>query len=364
MTTEKLTKAIILLITYDCNLRCSYCYEPKREHHKMSIESAKKILQTEINNLDSSYDSIIVQFMGGEPMLHFDLIKEVSEWLWKLDLKVEIKNIHAPTNGTILTTEMKEWLNRNNNRFSLALSFDGNRLMHNMNRSGSASEVDLDYFANTFPDVAVKMTLSPETIGMFYEGYKFLHEKGFHEIGPSLAIGDGVGWKQEHLLTMKEQLDLLVKYFVNNQDVKRVGNFDLPVWNILNNEAPDLACRVGRDIVCYDYNMIAYPCHIFSPIALDAIKSEESRHLDFEDIRKNPSPCNSCVLNKVCSRCFGINYRDRNNCVSPSAFDCAQFKLFFYANCKLQIMLAEKNDNTELKETMNDVIKVLNQLNA
>ena len=106
MTTEKLTKAIILLITYDCNLRCSYCYEPKKAHRSMTVESAKNVLQKAISELDETYDSIIVQFMGGEPMLQFNLIREGSEWLWGLDLKVRIKNVHAPTNGTILTSEI------------------------------------------------------------------------------------------------------------------------------------------------------------------------------------------------------------------------------------------------------------------
>lgn len=364
MTTEKLTKAIILLITYDCNLRCSYCYEPKKVHRKMSVQSAKNVLQRAIGELDDSYDSIIVQFMGGEPMLEFDLIREVSEWLWELDLKVRIKNVHAPTNGTVLSSEMKEWLVQNKDRFSLALSFDGNRLMHNLNRSGSADEIDMSFFANTFPDVAVKMTLSPDTIGYFYEGYKFLHEQGFNEIGPSLAIGDNIGWEKKHLMIMNEQLDLLIQYFINNPDVRRVGNFALPVWNILNPEAPDLACRVGRDIVCYDCNEKAYPCHIFSPIAMDANKSEESTYIDFEKTRKLSGPCSRCLLNKVCSRCFGINYRDRGNCMMPSAFDCAQFKLFFYANCKLQTILAYKNKDKDMSSIMDKVNNILKHIKS
>ena len=331
----------------------------------MSVESAKNVLQKAINDLDDTYDSIIVQFMGGEPLLQFNLIKEVSEWLWGLaDLKVRIKNIHAPTNGTILTSEMREWLVKNKDKFSLALSFDGNRLMHNINRCGSAEDIDLRFFAGTFPDVAVKMTLSPDTIGFFYEGYKFLHEQGFNEIGPSLAIGDNIGWKKEHLRILNEQLDLLINYFINNPEVRRVGNFALPVWNILDQNAPDLACRVGRDIVCYDCNEEMYPCHIFSPIAMDAEKSAKSAVIDFEATRKLSGPCSLCLLNKVCSRCFGINYRDRDNCMMPSAFDCAQFKLFFYANCKLQTMLAYKNNDKELQIVMSKVNSILKHIKS
>lgn len=358
---KKLTKAIILLITYDCNLKCSYCYEPQKAHRKMSANAAKRVLMRTIDGLDDTYDSVIVQFMGGEPLLHFDLIKEVCEWLWRLDLKVKVRNVHAPTNGTVLTLDMKEWLVRNKDRFTLALSFDGNRLMQNINRTNSASGIDVDFFATVFPDVAIKMTLSPDTIGHFYEGYRYLHEQGFHEIGPSLAIGDNIGWTKEHLNTMRKQLDLLIQYFLDNPDVRRVGNFALPVWNILDKDSPDLACRVGRDIVCYDCDEKPYPCHIFSPIAMDAGKSALSTELDFEAVRMSPSPCISCVLNKVCSRCFGINYRDRGDCMQPSPFDCAQFKIFFFANCKLQLLMAYKNNDKFMADLIHRVIKIISK---
>lgn len=51
MKTENLTKAIILITTYDCNLKCRYCYEPKKARHRMSVEKAKEILRKEIETL-------------------------------------------------------------------------------------------------------------------------------------------------------------------------------------------------------------------------------------------------------------------------------------------------------------------------
>ena len=61
---KKPAKAIVLLTTYDCNLRCTYCYEPKTAHHKMSIDTAKKCILHAIESMDDSLDGIIVQFMG------------------------------------------------------------------------------------------------------------------------------------------------------------------------------------------------------------------------------------------------------------------------------------------------------------
>ncbi len=359
MKTENLTKAIILITTYDCNLKCRYCYEPKKARHRMSVEKAKEILRKEIENLDDTYSNVIIQFMGGEPMLYFDLIKEVSEWIWNQDFKVEIRNIHAPTNGTILTSEMREWLTANKDRFSLALSFDGNRLMQNTNRSESSKDIDLAFYANTFPNVAVKMTLSPNTIGRFYEGFKFLHDQGFNEVGPSLAIGDNIGWEKKHLSILAKQLNLIIDYLLANPDIRKVGNLDIPVWDILDVDAMDRSCRVGKDIICYDYDGTAYPCHIFSPITMETGKAIQSRTIDFDEIRKRPTSCAKCVLHKTCTRCYGINYRDRGDCAMPSPFDCAQFKLFFFANCKYQLLLAQKTKNIKMVQIMENVMKVL-----
>ena len=96
-------KTIMLLITYKCNLRCSYCYEPKLNDFHMNAHRAKQIISEQVNDLDESYDSVEIQFMGGEPLLEFPLIKEVSEWLWEVPIEKNLMVLFAPPNGTLLT---------------------------------------------------------------------------------------------------------------------------------------------------------------------------------------------------------------------------------------------------------------------
>lgn len=356
---KKPAKAIVLLTTYDCNLRCTYCYEPKTAHHKMSIDTAKKCILQAIESMDDSLDGIIVQFMGGEPLMQFDLIKEVTEWLWSTDLGTRIENVQAPTNGTLLTDEMKEWLLQNRDKFRLSISFDGDRLMQNMNRSGSFPKVDLDFFAMTYPNVPVKMTVSPATVSHFYEGYKFLHDQGFRVVESSLAVGKDVGWKSEHLSVLRNELEKFIEYFANNPNIVRAGDFNIPVWDIFDKNLPDRSCKLGPEIVCYDYDGTTYPCHIFSPISMGKVDALKSTNFDFDEVRKAPTPCKRCLLNKLCVRCYGVNYKDRRNCILPSAFDCAQYKLFFYANCKLEKILAQKNNDKKMEKIIDKIIQLL-----
>ena len=112
-------KTIMLLITYKCNLHCSYCYEPKQQNFRMSATKAKQIITEQLSLLGDDYDSVEIQFMGGEPLLEFPLIKEVSEWLWSLPLNKKLMVLFAPTNGTLLNDEMKHWFSVNRERIHL-----------------------------------------------------------------------------------------------------------------------------------------------------------------------------------------------------------------------------------------------------
>ena len=91
----------MLLITYKCNLHCSYCYEPKLQNFRMNATKAKQIITEQLSLLGDDYDSVEIQFMGGEPLLEFPLIKEVSECLWSLPLDKKLMVLFAPTNGTL-----------------------------------------------------------------------------------------------------------------------------------------------------------------------------------------------------------------------------------------------------------------------
>ena len=102
-------KSIMLLVTYRCNLRCSYCYEPKRKKHRMSFETAQKTILKQLLQLPEDCEAVEVQFMGGEPFMEFQLIKRISAWLSKEPPTPLRIDLFAQTNGTLIHGEIKEW---------------------------------------------------------------------------------------------------------------------------------------------------------------------------------------------------------------------------------------------------------------
>lgn len=355
-------KTIMLIITYNCNLRCSYCYEPKLQNFHMDASRAKRIIAEQVANLNDDYDSVEIQFMGGESLLEFPLIKEVSEWLWANPMNKKLLVLFAPTNGTLLTEEMKAWFTRNRDKINLGLSFDGDINMQDINRSNSYNKVDLDYFVKTWPNQSVKMTISPETIGNLSEGVKFLHEKGFRYISADLAMGPSINWTADALILYRMELSKLGNYYIEHPELIPFSMLRLDVTSVSTAKKTDVkTCSCGEDMVCVDWTGKTYACHLFSPVSIPVDKAKRSNEIyDFSNHAQFNSPiCSKCMLNNLCSHCYGMNYICTGKVNEPSGFHCKAFKLLFAANCRFMLKVAEKRNDIMLQEK---IYKVINSI--
>jgi uncharacterized protein len=140
---KKGIRQLILVVTENCNLRCKYCiysghYEMHRTHSKnyMPIEIAKKSVDFYFN-YNSEYietnpqNQLCIGFYGGEPLLNFELIKNIVHYV---NAKYNQNDIlyTITTNGTLLNDEKIRFLVDNN--FSINISLDGSQIEHDRNR--------------------------------------------------------------------------------------------------------------------------------------------------------------------------------------------------------------------------------------
>lgn len=356
-------KSIMLLLTYNCNLRCSYCYEPKIFNYKMTLSNAKKFILREINALDESYTSVEIQFMGGEPLLEFPMMRELSEWIWRQEFKQELLVLFAPTNGTLLDSEMKEWFTKNKERIHLGLSFDGNLDMQDRNRSGSSTKVDLDFFIKTWPNQTVKMTISPYTVGMLAKGVKYLHNLGVRYISADLAMGKEIQWSRDSLLQYKKQLKELSDFYIANQQYIPFSMLQMDVTSVKSFESglDYKTCACGEDLVCIDWTGKKYACHLFSPVALSINDALVGQAIDFTNHEVFISAqCNRCVLRRLCNQCYGMNFICNGKVNAPSAFHCSAFKIRFAENCKFSIKKALQNGDLDQIKKIERVVEQIN----
>lgn len=353
----KKRKTIMLLVTYRCNLRCVYCYEPKTVHRQMTTAQAQQYILEQVAKLDDSYDEFEVQFMGGEPLVVFPLIREISEWLWMQTFPVPLVQIFIPTNGTLLNEDMKRWFSAHREEITLGLSFDGNRLMQNRNRSDSAAQVDVAYYAKTWPRQSVKMTLSPDTISLLYDGVLFLYDIGFKEITVDLAMGKQVKWEQQHLKLLSEQLSLLADYYVQHENVVPISMLGIDVLQPLREQQRKKKCSCGENLVCVDCDGQEYACHVFSPITASRQQASDSQKIDFtkqEDFISEQ--CRECLLSSVCTKCYGMNFICNGRITQQSAFTCQSFKIQYLIACDLQLRLAKIRNDQHVQQQIEHII--------
>lgn len=86
-----IARAITFQITNQCNLCCSYCYEHNKKCGAMNIHTAKKCIDRifdmyEANDSDfinKDTKAIVLDFIGGEPLLEAKLIEELCDYYFK-----------------------------------------------------------------------------------------------------------------------------------------------------------------------------------------------------------------------------------------------------------------------------------------
>lgn len=133
-------KQVILEITRACNNDCKYCiynnnvYSDQRlkSNDSMNFDTAKKTLDY-LKTLfgDRKKDGLMVCFYGGEPLLKFDLMREIIEYSSKLFNGWNL-SYSITTNGSLITEEIATFLIENS--FLTYISLDGPEENHNEKR--------------------------------------------------------------------------------------------------------------------------------------------------------------------------------------------------------------------------------------
>jgi len=137
-------KALCLHIAHDCNLACRYCFAEEGEYHGrralMSFETGKKALDFLVRN-SGARRNLEVDFFGGEPLLNWEVVKELVAYGRSLE-EPHAKNFRftITTNGVLLNEEIMDFCDREMD--NVVLSIDGRQSVHDRMRpfrNGSGS---------------------------------------------------------------------------------------------------------------------------------------------------------------------------------------------------------------------------------
>lgn len=334
-------KNITFIVTKDCQLACKYCYlVGKNEKERMQWATAKKAIDYILNNEhDSQFsnESVVFDFIGGEPFLEIDLIDKICDYI-----KTELfsRNHHwfnsyrfsFTTNGINYDSEkVQNFIAKNREHLSIGITIDGTQQKHDLNRiwkgegeeKGSYKDVvrNIPLWLEQFPNAATKVTISSADIPYIKESVLHLYSLGIHEVNINCVFEDV--WNEGDDIKFEEQLMQLADEIIDDDFYKDfVCSF---FWEQMGKP---MDCQRENNNWCGAGRMLAidaagnfYPCTRFAQYSLrdkkawiignihDGIDKNKLRpFLTLDRCTQSTQECIDCEVASGCAWCQGENY--------------------------------------------------------
>ncbi|MCQ4635981.1 thioether cross-link-forming SCIFF peptide maturase [Anaerovorax odorimutans] len=126
---QSVVKALCLHVAHACNMTCGYCFAGKGEYHGekalMSYDVGKRALDWLIEN-SGSRQNLEVDFFGGEPLLNFEVVKQLVAYGRSREKECGKKfRFTLTTNGILLNDEVIEFAKKEMS--NVVISLDGRK---------------------------------------------------------------------------------------------------------------------------------------------------------------------------------------------------------------------------------------------
>ncbi len=215
-----------------CNLQCRYCFVHKQKEDFNEIdEHAIKSAVDIFLNYPGKKKSL--SFNGGEPLLEWELVKNIYTYAEKQARKKEVllEGV-VVTNGTLLKQEHVEFFKKY--KISFRISIDGDKKTHDKMRpfkikNGKSSfEVilrNLQKIKFGSLQLSASLVFGPKTVTQLLDNIKFLQQQNFKYVDfyPEIYTT----WRKEELVILKQEAKKIEQYYLQLFSVKGRKTFRL-----------------------------------------------------------------------------------------------------------------------------------------
>lgn len=319
---QTVVKALCLHIAHDCNLACQYCFAEEGEYHGrralMTYEVGKKALDFLVANSGSRVN-LEVDFFGGEPLMNWDVVKQLVAYGRSLEKPHNKKfRFTLTTNGILLNDEILEFANKEMS--NIVCSIDGRKEINDKMRPFRGGQGSYDVIVPKFKKVAesrnqtdyyVRGTFTHNNLD-FSKDVAHLADLGFEQISVEPVVAkpeDSYAIREEDIPTILEEYDKLAKDLIRRRKEGKGVNFFHFMIDLTG--GPCVAKRLSGCGSGTEYLAVTpwgdfYPCHQFVGQE-EFLMGNVDTGITRTDIRDEFKTCNVYAKDK-CRDCFAKFY--------------------------------------------------------
>ncbi len=319
---KPVVKALCLHIAHDCNLACKYCFAEEGEYHGrrelMSFEVGKAALDFLIAN-SGTRRNLEVDFFGGEPLMNFDVVKQLVAYGREQE-KIHDKKFRftLTTNGVLLNDDILEFAN--SEMGNLVLSIDGRKEVHDHMRPFRNQKGSYDLVVPKFQKAADSRNQTNYYVRGTYTHFNtdfskdvlHLADLGFEQISVEPVVAppeEDYAITEEDLPKLFAEYDALAAEMVRRNKEEKSFNFFHFMIDLEG--GPCVAKRLSGCGSGTEYLAVTpwgdfYPCHQFVGNE-DFLMGNVFDGVTRTDIRKDFLKCNVYSKEK-CRSCFAKFY--------------------------------------------------------
>lgn len=387
----------------NCSLSCSYCYQINKSPMKMTFDIAKKFVD---DLLHDKYDyinqhnspAIILEFIGGEPLLEIDLTRKIYEYFLEQCYELNhpwftMHRISICSNGLqYFNPNVQSFFKEYSHNISFNISIDGNKKLHDACRiqpNGEGSyDIDMmalqHYTSHYVPDKNSKMTLAPGNIKYLFESVKSFMENGMKIINLNCVFEPG--WTTKHATIEYEQLKELSNYILENdlEDIY-ISIFNERPESVGDPKNDQPSCGGSGKMLALRANGEFYPCLRYMPSSV----TDNVESLQIGDVSTGPHTrasgskvlhkldrmtrrsgmtdlCFECPISSSCGGCLAVGHQIIGTPDRKTTFHCVMKYAEALANWYYFNNLIIKHPNWDIdvrqcKLPKNRVLKIISE---
>ena len=273
-------KAMCLHAAHDCNLRCKYCFAATGdfcmgERKLLSYEVGKAALDWLVEHSGKRIN-LEVDFFGGEPLMNFEVIKQLVAYGRSIEKEKNKKfKFTTTTNCVLMNDEIIDFLNREMS--NVVISMDGRPEVHDRMRPTANGKGSYHLIAEKAKEFAKRRGDGEYYVRGTFTGYNkdfgndvlFLADEGFEQLSIEPVVTDPdceYALKEEDLPQIRDEYERLAQIYIDRRANGKWFNFfhfmvDLEGGPCLRKRLT--GCGAGNEYIAVTPDGDIYPCHQF-----------------------------------------------------------------------------------------------------